>query len=190
MNKEEFEKTCSLLTGDSIRFMLLENQAAKKWYEKVYIKVDDLLPSTKYGVVINNDVEFDFVTTSVPDGYLKSFISQYTSKKKQVELIDGQIRQLTKKELLDRITLLNRDRVHYGLFYTALYGIGLWDFFNSKKAHDELTHALGSFLSNEGVQYSNEYSDAMWVYRFRFKVDIHQCNALLRKFRDQNADRS
>lgn len=182
-NIQSFEKLVSAIVDEPIRFQLLENQAAKKWYEKTYIKAEEFTPSTTYGVIIDGTIDFDFKTTVDPDGLLKSFISQYTSKRKQYDYVDGQVVVLNKKQLLDKITRANSDRVHFGLFYTTLYGIGLWDFFNSRTSHDTLTATLSKFLAENGIKFSNEYSDAGWVYRFRFGTPIEQTNQLLNQFK-------
>lgn len=182
-NIQSFEKLVSAIVDEPIRFELLENQSAKKWWDKRYVKAQEFTPSTTYGVIIDGVIDFDFKTTTDLDGILKSFISQYTSKRKASDYVDGQMVTLSKKQLLDRIVQKNSDRVHFGLFYTTLYGIGLWDFFNSQLSHRILTDTLSKFLLDNGVKFSNEYSDAMWVYRFKFNTHIEQTNELLRKFK-------
>jgi len=186
MKKQEFEQLVSDITGETITLWILKNQNAVKWYDKKYLKnFDTITPETKYGVSVNDGsmIDFDFKSGKNIDNLLKTFITQYASKNQQYGIVDGEVRRLNKKEVLDKIVERNQDRVHKGLFYTTLYGIGLWDFFNSTMVHNLLDKEMGSFLKSKGIEYSNEYSDAAWVYRYKFTMQIEKTNELLANFK-------
>ena len=90
-------------------------------------------------------------------------------------------KEKTKEEILSEIILKNQGRVHKGLFYTTLYGIGFWSIFCSK-ADLMVAKNLHEYLKVKNIKYSNEFSDAGWVYRFKIgqTIDIH--NKLLCEF--------
>jgi len=186
MNRIDFENLVSTLVSEKITFKVLENQQAKKWYDKKYITFDSLGKETIYGVIINDTIYFDFKTGKNEDSFLKTFISQYTSKRKKFGVVNDELVELNKKQLLDTILEKNKDRVYKGLFYTTLYGIGLWDFFCSQKTHDILTKEMSSFLNGKNISFKNEYSDAMWVYRFKFNTPIEKTNELLKEYNSTN----
>ena len=184
MKKIDFENLVSDITGDTITIWILENQDAVKWYDKTYTKNFDVItPQTKYGVCIDGDIDFDFKSGKNIDNLLKTFITQYTSKKQEYGVVNGEVKRLTKEEVLNKIIDKNQDRVQKGLFYTTLYGIGLWDFFNSTMIHNILDKEMSGFLKSNGIDYKNEYSDAGWVYRYKFTMPIEKINDLLNKFK-------
>lgn len=48
-------------------------------------------------------------------------------------------------------------------FYTTSYGIGVEVIFGSRR---ETINKIETYLTGLGIEYTNEYSDARWVYRF------------------------
>jgi hypothetical protein len=187
MKIDDFESLVSDLVDDKITLHILKDQTAKKWYDKEYARAkDEILDDTIYGVCIDSGtIDFDFKTGKNKDSLLKTFISQYSSKVCKYDLVDGQVQRLNKKQVLDKIVKHNDHRVHKGLFYTTLYGIGMWDFFNSDMVHNILHKEIDAFLKANEVKYTNEYSDARWVFRYKFNMDIENTNQLLSKFNMQ-----
>lgn len=186
MTVHEFENLATSITGDEIRLFLLTNQDAVKWYDKQYTRaVDTIQLETKYGVSVNDGstVDFDFKTGKTADNLLKTFITQFTSKIVKYDLVDGEVVKLNKKQNLDNIIKRNEDRVEYGLFYTTLYGVGMFDFFNSKMIHNMLDAQMSSFLKSKDIEYKNEYSDAGWVFRYKMNTPIEVTNELLTEFK-------
>lgn len=184
MELKEFETLVSDIVSEKITLFLLTNQEAKKWYEQKFERATLLQTDTIYGVLRDSGtIDFMFKTGKNEDTLLKTFITQYTTKVKQYDLIDGEVVELKKQQKLEKLIKANQDRVHKGLFYTTLYGIGLWDFFNSTMTHNLLHKEMDSFLNSNGIKYQNEYSDAMWVWRYKFNMPIEKTNKLLNKFK-------
>ena len=187
MKLEDFERLVSDITECKVKLFLLTNQNAKKWYEQEFKRATSIELNTIYGVVTDDGsmIDFNFKTGKNEDSLLRTFLTQYTQKVKQYELIDGEIVELNKKQKLDKIITSNKnsDRVHKGLFYTTLYGIGMFDFLNSQLVHNILHKKIDEFLKSNGVNYTNEYSDAAWVFRYKFEMPIEKTNDLLNKFK-------
>jgi len=49
--------------------------------------------------------------------------------------------------------------------YPTEYGIGIWIYYNWNSERD--CRLVKELMDESGVEYSNEYSNAAWVYRFR-----------------------
>lgn len=49
-------------------------------------------------------------------------------------------------------------------FYNTTYGLGVESIF--QRPTDQIER-LKAFLNEKGIEFTNEYSDAMWVYRFK-----------------------
>lgn len=63
--------------------------------------------------------------------------------------------------------------MRYG-FYSTLYGIGIFSLFTSSSIINSIK-AMGDYLTAKSIPFTNEYSDARWVYRFKLNIskDIH-----------------
>lgn len=158
----------------------LINQDAKKWYDKSYEHCLTLDSGIIYGVIIDGIVEFDFKVGSI-DSLLKSFLRRFCISIKVVNFKSELFEYYTKDELLDKIVTSNKDRVYKGCFYTTLYGIGFWSIFSSRE-NKEVAVQLHEYLKSNGIKYTNEFSEAGWVYRFVIKQDVKVHNRLLNDF--------
>ena len=163
-----------------IKIFKLINQSAKKWYDKSFENCESLEAGIIYGVSIDSVIDFEFKVSSL-DSLLKSFLTKFTNKVKEVKTFDLDIIYYSKSELLDRIIDSNKDRVHRGCFYTTIYGIGFWAIFSSAE-DKEVAKELALYLNTKGVNFSNEWSEARWVYRFVIKQGVEKHNELLSKF--------
>ena len=54
-----------------------------------------------------------------------------------------------------------------GRFYATSYGVGFDTFMMSHEDVMKATDELRQWLEDKGIEFTNEYSDAAWVYRFR-----------------------
>lgn len=159
---------------------ILEQTKGGKWYECEYTKdFEEIKVNTVYGVAIDNTVEFDFKTGKNEDTIIKTFITQFISKyeSKRLQVMDGEVRKLTVKEVKAKIK--NNNRVSKYFFYTTLYGIGYFCLFNSAKSIADTHKLIGTYLDSNGIRFNAEFSDAGWVYRFVINKDVKIHNKLL-----------
>lgn len=68
----------------------------------------------------------------------------------------------------------------YG-FYSTNYGLGIFALFASQ-AVDNAIHTMCKFLTERAIPYSNEFSDARWVYRFKININKEAHSNLLANF--------
>jgi len=179
MNASQLENFAQQITGKSVKIYKPENNLK---YASYYPHTGNIEPQTKYGIYFNGVIQFDFVTGKNIDSFFKCFITQYINKfmTKQFLMIDNELRQLTKIECISK--LKNDNRVYKHLFYTTLYGIGMFAFFTSENSLKKVNETLGGYLSSLGVTYDNEFSEAGWAYRFVIGKSVTEHNELLEKF--------
>lgn len=191
-SNKEFTKLINEILNNAgydlnVRLLKLKNQTAKKWYDKEYdLKTDIIEENTIYGVYItddiSNDIEFEFKTGKI-DNLLKSFITNFSRKHKSYELGDDDfIKQIDNKTVFNNIITKNHNRVYKQLFYTTLYGIGFWALFSTEK-DVHIANDLKKYLNENGIKFTNEFSDAQWVYRFKINKDVTIHNQLLENFK-------
>ena len=183
MTATEFNNFATEFTG--LRIKIYKPQDLTKW--AIYSPLSNnavLEPSTKYGICIKNELLYDFKTTKKVDTFLKSFVNQhinkYEMKQGTYEIINGFAEFVTpkKEDILKKYT--NQNRVSKYFFYTTLYGIGMFAIFT--RDIKSATSVLAEYLKSKNIQYSNEYSDAGWAYRFVINKDVDTHNKLLEGF--------
>lgn len=98
------------------------------------------------------------------------------AKTKYGEITEEYIRDLIKREeklyngAYGRVAILMRKLLDGNGFndtmiYPTTYGIGVWAIFNWNL--EECKERVAKILDERGVDYSNEFSEAGWVYRFK-----------------------
>ena len=186
-NTREFENLINEILSQTdfdvkIKIMELQNQEAKKWYDKTYIDCDIIESGKRYGIYYDGMIQYDYKAVKI-ENLLKSFLLSFSRNYKHFELVDGYIKQVNDKDsTLKQIIAKNQNRVYRGLFYTTLYGIGFWSIFSSKRDVD-VAKDLAQYLQSKNIKYSNEWSDAYWVYRFKINKDVELHNKLLSEFK-------
>ena len=104
--------------------------------------------------------------------------------KKSETTLSYLMEQIAKKENYESINWneifapLKLDNVY---FYITSYGIGVETLFSNKT---ETRGKIDAFLNEHGIEYTNEYSDAAWVFRYKIsksKENINKINALQHK---------
>jgi hypothetical protein len=74
----------------------------------------------------------------------------------------------------------------YLLCYSTNYGIGVWNIFVCKDIFKSLVDLIRNELVNENVSYANEYSEAHWVYRFKFSGSAIDHNLMEEKLKNSS----
>ena len=189
-NTREFENLINEILSQTdfdvnIKIMELQNQQAKKWYDKTYIDCDVIEGGKRYGIYYDDMIQYDYKAVKI-ENLLKSFLLSFSRNYKHFELVDGYIKQVNDKDsTLEHIIAKNQNRVYRGLFYTTLYGIGFWSIFASKR-DIEVAKDLAQYLQSKKIDYINEWSDAHWVYRFKINKEVELHNKLLSEFKINN----
>jgi len=157
-----------------------------KWWESEYEEAKEPIKTNSiYGICVDGStsIDYDFKTGKKEDNILKTFISQFISKYqcKQFIIKNNNFVYPTKKEVIN--SLKNSNRVSKYYFYTTLYGIGYFCIFMSTDKFNETNKLLSTYLKSKNILFTNEYSDANWVYRFVINKDVSIHNELLNNFK-------
>lgn len=170
MKIKDLNETLSVLFGDKIELLELKDQTAKKWYEKSYVKPvnQTFTPNLIYGVLMDGSIEFDFSVKNM-DNLFKSFFNNYITKYKMKKLNFDTGENYTRSEAQQSITsnFLNV-RLSKGIMYSTDYGIGVWYIYMPPVWIANNCIAIEKRLSELNINYYNEFSDARWVFRYKF----------------------
>jgi hypothetical protein len=162
--------------------------------------------------VSGRDVNFYFKTPKNEENLVRSFINQYCKKYREPNpaKYDGSYygstswENMTEKErefcyyhhasnMFSEKTLLEQIKENlndpsieetlcqYG-FYETNYGIGIFVLFSGKYELNAI-EKMAMYLKSKNIPFSNEYSNARWVFRFILNIskDIHR--EILNSFR-------
>ena len=148
---------------------LLNRQGYSVSFTKDSFNIDDYpINESNYVTITNNDT-FKSKTIKILKNY-KRMNLEYLMNKIHPKSVYKGIYKLVYKFLLDNG--YNRVAV-----YPTSYGIGI-DTFCSDKEFDKRKDIIKDLLDKYGLIYTVEYSDAGWVYRYRFSQSKENLNRL------------
>lgn len=182
MTKQQLEEFATQIHEDEVNIWV--QTKAGKWYEKQYSSVfTEIKTDTVYGISFgDSEICYDFKAGKNIDNIMKSFVNQYISKyaSKQMrwDSENSGFTKVTKEQALNK--LKNQDRVTKSFFYTTLYGIGCISFIVSATAFKTINKLMHDYLTKNNISYTNEYSEAGWVYRFVINKSIEEHNEILK----------
>lgn len=187
METVKFQALIRAVTG---RDFSIKTDDSELIHEKEY-RIERILPITERAI------RFYWKTPKTDEKLLRSFITAFTSKYREPnpESYDyeygGKQYKWEEKTLEEREyayshhvsnmyskqALLGQIEANFGKsdilsalirfgFYPTEYGIGIFCFFYTP-AVSKAIQQLKSHLNKANIPYSNEYSDARWVYRFK-----------------------
>jgi len=202
MKTKTFENLIEAVTG---RKLLIDTESEDILNDTEYI-VYRILPLTKI------KVSFKWKAAKTDEKMLRSFITAFTSKyrepnplsydyeyggkqyfwkdktdeEKEYAVFHHVSHMYSKEKLLQQVQenfsnpQIEKSLIRYG-FYTTEYGIGIFAFWETEYVVNAI-NKLKEFLSGKNIPFSNEYSDARWVYRFKLNISKDAHNNLLQSF--------
>jgi len=200
MNTQNF---INLIQGITSRDFSIDTNDLSLHYSKKYYVFRTLKSGRTVG--------FYWVTPKTDDKFLRSFITAFTTKyfEPNPKNYDGKYpgstawdnmtndqrdfcymhhrsNMISKKDLLSIVeSNFNNNKItnilcRYG-FYPTEYGIGIFCLFNTKYVTNSILKMV-EFLNSNNIPFSNEFSDAKWVYRFKINLDKIKHEGLLDRF--------
>ncbi len=187
MKTDNFQKLIQLITG---RDFIIKTTDLELQFETEYC-IYRILPVTK------SSISFYWKTPKAEDKMLRSFITAFTSKYKEpnpasydyvyggkqytwAEKTEAEkencryhhtTHMYSKSALLKQVEdnfaneSIATGLIRYG-FYNTEYGIGIFCFWMTAGVNSAIT-AMKSHLQKLSIPFTNEFSDARWVYRFK-----------------------
>jgi len=151
-------------------------------------------------------ISFKWTTPKAEEKYLRSFITAFTTKyrepdpaayttcspyfspawnemtaeKQEYAYSHHASNMYNKRQLMDQVEAnFNNPEITQGLnrygFYATEYGIGTFVLFATRYVEQSIFE-MAEYLKKQNIAFSNEYSDARWVLRFRINASkpIHE----------------
>lgn len=151
-------------------------------------------------------ISFKWTTPKAEEKYLRSFITAFTTKyrepdpaayttcspyfspawnemtaeKQEYAYSHHASNMYNKRQLMDQVEAnFNNPEITQGLnrygFYATEYGIGTFVLFATRYVEQSIFE-MAEYLKKQNIAFSNEYSDARWVLRFKINASkpIHE----------------
>lgn len=209
MNRNNFEKLIHLVTGRD--FNIRQQAGWNDYSQPDELMPETRYNVYRILPVTGRTVSFDWTTPKADERFLRSFITSFTSKyrepdphhydreyggkqyrwedkteqEKEYAYTHHVSNMYSKKELLAQVEAnfknetITNGLIRYG-FYPTEYGVGIFCYWLTD-AVQEAVKTMHNFLKTNGIPYSNEYSDARWVYRFKLNISKETHTQLLAK---------
>lgn len=187
MKTENFQNLINLITGRDFQIKTVDTELQ---FEKEYL-IYRVLPVSK------RSVNFVWKTPKAEEKMLRSFITAFTSKyrepdptafnhfyggkeyrwewktdkEKEYAYCTHSSNMYSKAELLKQVEdnfsneSISSGLIKYG-FYNTEYGIGIFCFWMTEGVQKAI-NVMKQHLQKLSLPYTNEFSDARWVYRFK-----------------------
>jgi hypothetical protein len=187
MQTANFQNLIQLVTG---RDFYIKTDDSELQFEKEYF-ICRVLPVT------GHTVSFKWVTPKSEDKMLRSFITAFSTKyrepdpstynyeyggkfykwdektpeEKEFAYVHHVTHMYNKKQLMEQVEAnFSKEGIASGLikygFYETNYGVGIFCFWMTAGVHSAI-NAMKNHLSNLAVPFTNEFSEARWVFRFK-----------------------
>jgi hypothetical protein len=199
MKTKNFEKLIQAITT---RDFIINTQDEELQFNKEYY-IYKTLPITERKVI------FKWTTPQTEEKLLKSFITAFTTKyfeprpesysgkygtlwsdktekEKEYAYMHHRSNMYSKTDLLNQIQLnfenelIYESLIKYGFYHTE-YGIGIFVFWATKYVIEAISY-MKQYLDKNNIPYSNEFSDAKWVYRFKININKDKHYQILKSF--------
>ena len=136
----------------------LEDQLKESGYSIMFYETDGIDPVAMEKASEFTVVRFEPYYNMFRGKMLKrktfdlDYVLEFVAKKESIQYINY-------RPLFEKIGLNNVG------FYNTSYGIGVEVLFGSR---EETIQKITNYLNENGIAYTNEFSEARWVYRFKF----------------------
>ena len=199
MKTQNFEKLIQSITGRDFIINTNDQNIELNTEYSIY----KILPISK------RKIHFKWITPKNEEKILKSFITAFSTKyfepnpaqytgrySTKWEEMTKEHREFAychhkglmyrKEDLLNQIQMnfenetIYESLIKYG-FYSTEYGIGIFVVFASQYVTSAIK-AMHDYLTKNNIPFSNEFSDAKWVYRFKLNISKEKHNQILTSF--------
>lgn len=124
--------------------------------------------------VVDNDFnDFSFIIPKNPENLFKSLINSilaFLKKEDNYAKKLGFIESNYKDDFFKAFKIKNSNYFNNYLVYATNYGLGYYCLLLSQNQFNNINKQLETFLKENNINsYKNEFSNACWVYRFKFK---------------------
>lgn len=204
MNTLNFQNLIRLITK---RNFIIKTEEVELSFETEY-RIYHVLPET------GSSAGFYWKTPKSDEKMLRSFITSFcnkyrepdpkkydyeyggrdytwaekSAKEKEYCYVHHASNMYSKGQLLEQIENNFSDEhitsglIRYG-FYPTEYGVGIFCYFMTNGVQNAID-AMKKFLSGKSIPFTNEFSDARWVYRFKLGLSKELHTSLINELKD------
>lgn len=201
MKTEKFNNFIQEITGRNliVRTNDVELQLEKEYYVSLILPITKICVGFYWKLPKKEDNIMRSFITAFSSKYFepdpKSYDGSYfgskswddmTEKDKERCYMHHRSNMYSRSELLSQIEKnfekenFTEVMCKYGFYHTN-YGIGMFCYFNTEFVRNAI-EKFKVYLTKKGIPFSNEYSDARWVYRFVLGLDKQKHESILEKF--------
>lgn len=181
MKKQHLIDFAQTLTKQPNLRILKQTQGGRSYQQSFTEAFTDVTTNHHYGVSISGEgVDYRFKTGEREDTIFKKFVTQYIAKyMMQMNVAIGDSwGHWTREECYDR--LRKTTHITPQFFFPASYGIGWLCFLTDTQEFNSINKKMSDYLSSLHIPFENEYTEALWVYRFI--IDGEDCEEVLANF--------
>lgn len=136
-------------------------------FKKIYLKID-----RKYKNGCQDSITLQCLISQNPENLLKSLINSilaFLKKKDASDLKTFEQESKQRDEFFEAFKIKNSNYFNNSLVYPTTYGLGYYCLFMNQNKFNDINKKISQFLESNLIAFKNEFSDACWVYRFKFK---------------------
>lgn len=136
-------------------------------FKKIYLRINK-----EYKNGCKNSITFKCLISQNPENLLKSLINSilaFLKKKDASDLKTFEQESKQRDEFFEAFKIKNSNYFNNSLVYATNYGIGYYCLFMNQFQFNNINKKINQFLESNLIAFKNEFSDACWVYRFKFK---------------------
>jgi len=133
-------------------------------------QIKDKLELTYSISVLTYDDE-NKITIWVNDTNKMNTIQLPKTKELTYKYLGGRVESVLNSSFKNLKPIFEKLNIKGNIYYTS-FGFSYDCFMKSEKILDQETKEIKLTLDNMGIKYTNEYSDAYWVYRFKVSKSV------------------
>lgn len=127
-------------------------------YDRIYLKINEYFVKIK--TPENQENLFKTVINS---------ILAYLEKIDRSSLKNFDVETNYKKDFFENFKIKNSNYFNHNLVYPTTYGLGYYCLLLNESTFNGINKKISKFLKENTIDFKNEFSNACWVYRFKFK---------------------
>ncbi len=138
-------------------------------YEKLILRIKKI----NNGKIACYDSFIKIKTPANQENLFKVVINSILAflKRRDVANLKGFDKKVTNlnQDFFEAFKIKNSNYFNHNLVYPTTYGLGYYCLLLNESTFNEINKKISKFLKENKIDFKNEYSDAFWVYRFKFK---------------------
>ena len=136
-------------------------------YSKIVLRIEKI----HFGKTACYDSFITITTPANQENLFKTIINSILAylKKRDVSNLKEKKETRLREDFFDAFKIKNSNYFNHNLVYATTYGLGYYCLLLNEVKFNEINKKISQFLDKRKIDFKNEFSDACWVYRFKFR---------------------